>query len=46
MPRSGIAGVSARRRADANLAATRVGAAIARTVIETARLNNWPAAPR
>ena len=46
VPRSGTAGVSARRRADANLAATRVGAAIARTVIETARLNNWPAAPR
>ena len=46
VPRDGIAGVSARRRADANLSATRVGAAIARTVIETARLNNWPAAPR
>ncbi len=46
VPPSGTAGVSARRRADANLAATRVGAAIARTVIETARLNNWPAAPR
>ena len=46
VPRSGIAGVSARRRADTNLAATGVGAAIARTVIETARLNNWPPAPR
>jgi hypothetical protein len=46
VPPSGIAGVTARRRADANLAATRVGAAIARTVIETARLNNWPPAPR
>ena len=46
VPRDGTAGVSARRRADANLAATRVGAAIARTVIETARLNNWPPAPR
>jgi len=46
VPRDGIVGVSARRGVDANLAATRVGAAIARTVIETARLNNWPAAPR
>ncbi len=46
VPRDGVSGVSARRRADANLAATRVGAAIARTVIETARLNNWPAASR
>lgn len=44
VPRDGIAPVSARRGVDANLAATRVGAAIARTVIETARLNNWPAA--
>src|SRR5712691_803116 len=46
VPRDGTVGVSARRRADANLAATRVGAAIARTVSETARLNNWPAASR
>jgi hypothetical protein len=46
VPRGGIAGASARRGTDANLAATRVGAAIAHTVIETARLNNWPAAPR
>jgi hypothetical protein len=45
IPRAGIAGVSARRRADTNLAATGVGAAIARTVIETARLNSWPPAP-
>jgi hypothetical protein len=44
VPRDGLAGVSARRRTDANLAATRVGGAIARAVIETARLNNWPAA--
>jgi hypothetical protein len=33
-------------RANANLAASRVGGAIARIVIETARLNNWPAASR
>jgi len=46
VPRDGIAGVSARGGVDANLAATRVGAAIARIVIETARLNNWPAAAR
>jgi hypothetical protein len=46
VPRDGSVGVSARRGVDANLAATRVGAAIARTVIETARLNSWPAAPR
>jgi hypothetical protein len=46
VPREGIVGVSARRRADANLAAARVGSAIARVVIETARLNNWPAASR
>ncbi len=46
IPRDAIVGVSARRRADANLAATGVGTVIARTLIETARLNNWPTAPR
>jgi hypothetical protein len=46
VPRDAVVGLSARRRADANLAATRVGGAIARTIIETARLNNWPAASR
>jgi hypothetical protein len=46
VPRDAVVGVSARGRADANLAAARVGSAIARVVIETARLNNWPAASR
>src|SRR6266700_120359 len=42
VPQSAIVGVSARRGVDVNLAATRVGGAIARYVGETARLNNWP----
>jgi hypothetical protein len=46
VPPDPVMGVSARGRADANLAASRVGSAIARIVIETARLNNWPAASR
>jgi hypothetical protein len=46
VPQSAIVGVSARHGVDVNLAATRVGAAIARYVGETARLNNWPGAPR
>jgi hypothetical protein len=44
VPPDSVVGVSAGGRADANLAAARVGSAIARSVIETARLNNWPAA--
>ena len=46
VPQETVVGESARRRADANLAGARVGSAIARIVIETARLNNWPAASR
>jgi hypothetical protein len=46
VPQSAVVGVAARRGVDANLAATRVGAAIARYVGETARLNNWPRASR
>ncbi len=46
VPRDAIAGVSARRGVDANLAATRVGGAIARIVSDAARLNNWPTASR
>jgi hypothetical protein len=46
VPRDAIAGVSARRGVDANLAATRVGGAIARIVSDAARLNNWPAVAR
>ncbi len=46
VPQSAIVGVSARSGVDVNLAATRVGAAIARYVGETARLNNWPGAAR
>jgi hypothetical protein len=44
VPQSAVVGVSARRGVDVNLAATRVGAAIARYVGETARRNNWPGA--
>jgi hypothetical protein len=43
---SAIVGVSGRRGVDVNLAATRVGGAIARYIGETARLNNWPTASR
>jgi hypothetical protein len=46
VPQGAIVGVSARRGVDVNLAATRVGGAIARYVAETARLNNWPTASR
>ena len=46
VPREAIVGVSARRGVDVNLAATRVGGAIARIVSDAARLNNWPAAAR
>ncbi len=47
VPRDAIVGVSGRRGGvDVNLAATRVGGAIARYVSETARLNNWPTASR
>ena len=46
VPQSAVVGVSARRGVDVNLAATRVGGAIARYLSETARLNNWPGASR
>lgn len=46
VPQGAVVGVSARRGVDVNLAAARVGGAIARYVSETARLNNWPAASR
>ena len=46
VPQDPVVGVSARRGVDVNLAATRVGAAIARYMSETARLNNWPTASR
>ena len=46
VPQSAVVGVSGRRGVDVNLAATRVGGAIARYVSETARLNNWPTASR
>jgi len=46
LPEAGMIGVSARRGHDVNLAATRVGAALARYVAELARRNNWPAASR
>ena len=46
IPRDAIVGASARRGLDVNLAAARVGGAIARYVGETARLNNWPTASR
>ena len=46
VPRDAGVGVSARRGVDVNLAATRVGAAIARYVGDTARLNSWPTAAR
>jgi hypothetical protein len=46
IPHDAIVGVSARRGVDVNLAATRVGGAIARDVSETARRNNWPTASR
>jgi len=43
---SAIVGVAAQRGADVNLAASRVGGAIARYMSDTARLNNWPVASR
>ena len=46
VPQDAIVAVSGRRGVDVNLAATRVGGAIARYLGETARLNNWPGAPR
>ncbi len=46
VPQSAVVGVSVRRGVDVNLAATRVGGAIARYVSDTARLNNWPGASR
>ena len=46
VPQSAVVGVSTRRGVDVNLAATRVGGAIARYVGETARLNNWPGVSR
>ena len=44
-PRDGAEGVSARRE-PINAATARVGAYIARAVLEVARHNNWPGAPR
>ena len=44
-PREGTEGVAARRE-PINAAAARVGAYVARAVLELARHNNWPAAPR
>jgi len=41
----GLTAVSAPRGANLSSAAARVGGAIANTVAETARLNNWPATP-
>lgn len=46
VPRDAVVEASARRGVDVNLAATRVGGAIARYVGETARLNSWPTAAR
>ena len=46
VPQSAVVGVSARHGVDVNLAASRIGGAIARYVGETARLNNWPGASR
>jgi len=46
LPRDAIVGVSARRGFDVNLAATRVGGAIAHIVSDAARLNNWPVSAR
>ena len=46
VPRDGTIGVSARRAADVDAAAARLGAAIAGAATNLARLNNWPAAPR
>ncbi len=46
VPPAAIVGASARRGADVNLAASRVGGAIARYLSDTARLNNWPGAAR
>lgn len=46
VPPDAIVGASAQRGADVNLAASRVGGAIARYMGDTARLNNWPAAAR
>jgi hypothetical protein len=40
----GLTGVSARTTADVKVAASRLGAAIARYVADTARLSKWPAA--
>jgi hypothetical protein len=45
-PRVALIGVSTPRGANLSAAAARVGAAIAGTVAETARMNRWPAAPR
>jgi hypothetical protein len=46
VPQSAIVGVSGRHGVDVNLAASRVGGAIARYISDTARLNNWPGASR
>ena len=44
-PREGAEGVSARRE-PINAATARVGSYVARAVLELARHNNWPGAPR
>jgi len=46
LAREPIVSASARRGADVNSAAVRVGHAVARAVIELARRNNWPGASR
>ncbi len=46
VPRDAVIAASGSRGTSVNTAAARVGSALARTVSETARLNNWPAAPR
>lgn len=44
-PREGTEGVSARRE-PINAATARIGSYVARAVLEAARHNNWPGAPR
>jgi hypothetical protein len=46
VPREPIIGAAARRGADVNGAAVRLGHAVARTAIDVARRNNWPGASR
>ena len=46
VPRAPVVSASARGGSDVNSAATRVGHAVARAVVELARRNNWPGASR